>query len=155
MIKLKYYKLPSLLLLLLLTTGCSQHNTKHKLSPKNLLKNDKEYIFPNVDKCSNLYTNGSFSILEVHCSNSKDGLYLFEPKYVKKFNWYNKKFNLWATVEGCADEESCFYEIKTDNNIIIEFKYNYYINLSKGFYKIKVVDKELKIIEEQSINFPS
>ncbi|MCF6336997.1 MAG: hypothetical protein L3J84_03480 [Gammaproteobacteria bacterium] len=123
---------------------------------KQLNKSDREYIFPNIENCSRLYTNGELSILEIYCSQDSDGLYIFGENNQTRFDWYDKKFNLWAISEGCNSEDACFYELKVDKNgMVLEFAYHFFINLSEGIYSVKVADKTLKVIEQQIVDQPS
>ncbi len=127
-----------------------------KLAYTQLTKSDREYIFPNVENCSNLYTNGELSVLEVYCSQNGDGLYIYGKDHRVKFDWYDKKFNLWAVSEGCNNKDACFYELKVDENgMVLEFKYNFSINLSEGVYRVRVMDKTLNVIEQRIIDQPS
>ncbi len=127
-----------------------------KLGYKKIQKSDREYILSDIETCSNLYTNGELSVLEVFCLNDSDGLYIFGKNYRTKFDWYDKEFNLWAASENCNNQDSCFYELKVNSNgVVKEFKYSFWINLSEGFYKVKVLNKRLEVIEHQVLNQPS
>jgi hypothetical protein len=121
-----------------------------KVVYKKIEKSDREYLYPGVETCSNLYTNGYFSVLEVYCANDRNGLYIYGENYQTKFDWYDIDFNMWALSEGCNEEDDCFYELLTDGNgIVKQFKYKYFINLSEGYYKVKVNDRSLKVIEKK------
>ena len=123
---------------------------------KNINEFDREYFFSNIETCSNLYTNGQLSILEVFCSKESEGIYIFEKTEITKFKWYEPRFNLWATREGCNNKKHCFYEIKIDeNNKIIEFIYHFSINLSSGYFRVKIKNKNLQIIEQKITDDPS
>ncbi len=136
------------------TSGMS--SSYQKLVYKKISKSDREYIFPGVDGCSNLYTNGELSVLEVYCLKDSDGLYIYGKNYLTKFDWYDKEFNLWSTSEGCNNKDACYYELKADESgVVRELKYNFFINLSEGFYKIEVKDEMLKVMEQKIVNHPS
>ncbi len=140
-------------------TSCVTSNmgsSYQRLVYKQLDKSDREYIFPNMENCSSLYTNGELSILEVYCSQGSDGLYIFGKNDQTRFDWYDEKFNLWATSEGCNSKDACFYELKVDKNgVILAFAYHFFINLSEGVYRVRVTGETLKIVEQQIIDQPS
>lgn len=134
----------------------STDSAYQKLVYKEISKSDKEYIFPGVESCSSLYTNGELSILEVYCSKDSDGLYIYGKNYQTKFDWFDKEFNLWRVSEGCNSRSSCYYEVKVDESgSVQEFKYNFFINLSEGYYKIGVIGKTLNVTEKKIIDHPS
>ncbi len=142
-----------------LLTSCAtptlNQNNNQFLFYKQINNLDREYLFSNIESCSNLYTNGQFSILEIFCSKESEGIYVYEKTEIIKFKWYKPTFNLWAFREGC-NKKDCFYEIKTDkNNKITEFTYHFLINLSTGYFRVKIRDKGLQIMEEKIIDDPS
>ncbi len=147
------------LFFIFLLASCATLTTNEgyqKLGYKKIHESDREYILPDIETCSNLYTNGELSVLEVFCLNDSDGLYIFGKNHQTKFDWYDKEFNLWATSEGCNSQDSCFYELKIDSNgKVKEFKYYFWINLSEGFYKVKVLGERLEVIEHQILDQPS
>ncbi len=94
--------------------------------------------------------------MEVYCSHDSDGLYIYGKNNQTRFDWYDKKFNLWATSEGCNSEDACFYELKVDKNgAALEFAYHFFINLSEGIYRVRITDETLKVIEQQITDQPS
>ena len=92
----------------------------------------------------------------MYCSKDSDGLCIYGKNHQAQFDWYDKKFNLWAISEGCNNKDDCYYEVKVDSKgVVQEFKYNLFINLSEGFYKVSVKNKALKVIEKKIIDHPS
>jgi len=139
--------------------GCSTLGKSQgyvKLEYKEIEPSDREYLFKNIETCSNLYTNNKLSVLEVYCSNEKDGLYIYGDNYQHKFDWFDSDFNRWAIQEGCNNPESCFYELKVDESGEIEaLNYHFWINLSEGVYRVDVLNKTLRVIQKQVADQPS
>ncbi len=92
--KLKHFIIPCFMFLLTSCVTSNMASSYQRLVYKQLDKSDREYIFPTVENCSRLYTNGKFSILEVYCSQDNDGLYLYGKNGHARFDWYDKKFNV-------------------------------------------------------------
>jgi len=149
------------LFVVFLLGGCSTLSKNEgyvKLEYKKIESSDREYLFKNIETCSNLYINNKFklSVLEVSCSNEQDGLYIYGENYQNKFDWFDRDFNLWAIQEGCNSPESCFYELKVNKSGTVEaLKYHFWINLSEGVYRVDVLNKTLQVIQKQVVDQPS
>jgi len=118
---------------------------------KNLIKS--------TDKnCFTLYNVKKIWILEQHCpeKNTKQGIYLIDALGKRKFNWYDSAFNNWAWQEGCNSDKDCYYKITINNNgEVTELAYHFFINLSEGFYKLKIKNNKLIVSEKKIIDHPS
>ncbi|MDY6994788.1 MAG: hypothetical protein SVR94_19555 [Pseudomonadota bacterium] len=86
----------------------------------------------------------------------KKGIYLIEKdNSIHYYPWYQKQFNEWVCQEQCQDK--CYYlglraNINSALNGLIYF---YQINLSEGYFNLKVLNEQLKIIDQNNFDYPS
>lgn len=140
--------------------GCVNRNSTLKLTSEALSKGHlhAEVFVGDAKECSRIYHNNSILVVEVHCNGNpiKSGIYIIDATGTKAYGWYDKNFNTWAWEEGCNDKISCFYEAVVDSTgKVTELRYNFYINLSEGFYKIIVKENALEVIDKGIIDSPS
>jgi len=90
-------------------------------------------------------------VIEVHCNSQKkkDGIYIIEPSGIRYFNWYAPQFNSWSWTEKCVTKKGCYYRVSLDSSGVIDaIEFHYYINMSDGFYRLKVKKTNLEIIKK-------
>jgi len=110
------------------------------------------------EKCVTLYQSKEVSILEQHCSEKsiRQGIYIADTLGTRSFNWYDAPFNNWAWNEGCNSEKDCYYKIITNSKgEVTNLEYYFFINLSEGYFKIKIKDNQLIISEKKIVDHPS
>lgn len=82
--------------------------------------------------------------------------YIIDSSGATKFNWFDSTFNTWAWNEGCNTKDDCYYIVTVNSNgKITSFTYKFYINLSEGYYKIKIKDSKLVVTEKSITDHPS
>jgi len=107
-------------------------------------------------KCKVIFQSDKVKIVENHCANEKQGIYIFTSEKEMVFDWYDKSLSQWSLQEGCNDTVSCYYKINFDKSgNIKKISYSFFINLSEGFYNVKIIDGSLNIIDKKIIDHPS
>ncbi|MET1257576.1 hypothetical protein [Aliikangiella maris] len=150
-------KILILLLAVSVLYGCKNEAIKLSIYKSS----DLPQIIKNIVNTENLscvviYHNEKVWIIENNCSDSQEGIYTVINDKVMKYGWYDKTFNKWALTEGCKTNEDCFYNVTLNsNNKIEELSYHFFINLSEGFYKLKVNNGQLLIREKSISDQPS
>ena len=109
-------------------------------------------------KCTKLYNINNIWIVEIHCPENieKQGIYISDTSGVRRFDWYDKSFNNWAWQEGCNTDIDCYYDVTTNHNgVVTELSYSFFINLSEGYYKLKIRNNEIIVSEKKIVDHPS
>lgn len=150
----------SIIFQLLLLSSCNAGNidaysTKKSSKAPNSIKKIMEQ---NSKSCSILYNSKKIWVLEQHCAGKtiNQGIFITDALGTRSFHWYDPNFNKWAWQEGCNSEKDCFYKVTTNKNgEVTELTFYFYINLSEGFYKLKIKNKKLVVTEKKIIDHPS
>ena len=150
-------KILILLMAVAVLSGCENKTIKLSIyKSSDLPRSIKNIVKTENLSCSVIYRNKIIWIVENNCSDSQEGIYIVKEDKIVKYGWYDKAFNKWALTEGCRTNEDCFYNVTLNsNNNIEELSYHFFINLSEGFYKLKINNGQLIIIEKSTINQPS
>lgn len=141
--------------ILIISTGCMANGKLIVLPESNQISDYQS--FASVKNCSILYKGGDFSVIEVHCNNQtkKDGIYIIEPSGIKYFNWYAPQFNSWSWSEKCRSKKDCYYIVNLNiSGDIDTVEFYYYINMSEGFYRLKVNKSNFEILKHHNNDIP-
>ncbi len=110
------------------------------------------------EKCITLYQSKQVWVLEQNCpdKNIQQGIYIADSLGTRSFAWYDAPFNNWAWNEGCNSEKDCYYKITVNSKgEATDLVYYFFINLSEGYFKIKIKNNQLIISEKKIVDHPS
>lgn len=94
----------------------------------------------------------------VRAGGLKTGIYLIENRRdLRYFPQYDAKFNEWVCNGECDSDSNCYYAGLKDrkSGCLRGLIYFYYINLSEGYYNLKLLKDRIKVLDSGKYDYPS